>query len=220
LLSRVLVSAPASLAGTRLHRETALADDAAIRSYGARLLTLLEIDPRMAPGARNELDPPVLTLAPEARAALIAFGDHVERQCGSFDGLKPIADFAAKAAEHAARIAGVLAVIDSQRATTIGMDAMANALMLADWYVTETLRLEQAGHRDPKLLQAHALLTWLHERGDPVVDFRAILQFGPGSLRTKRAAEEAVAILIAHGWLTEVSHRPRRFNVARAERRP
>ena len=217
LLSRVLVAAPASLAGTRLHRDTAPADDAAIRSYGGRLLTLLEATPKLAPGTRNELDPPALTIDADARAVLIAFSDHVERQCGSFDGLRPIADFAAKAAEHAARIAGVLAIIDSLHATTIGMAAMENALTLADWYVVEALRLQQVGHRDPKLLQADALLTWLQDRADAPVDFRSILQFGPGPLRIKHKAEEAIAVLLAHGWLIEVSQRPRRFRVARAE---
>lgn len=217
LLSRVLVAAPASLAGTRLHRDTAPADEAAIRSYGARLLALLEAEPRLAPGTQNELDPTTLTLEPEARDALIAFADHVERQCGSHEGLRPIVDFAAKVAEHAARIAGVLAVVDSQRATAISMDSMSNALALADWYVTEALRLHAAGQRDPKLVRANALLGWLHERGDVEVDFRTVLQFGPGLLRTKGAAEEAVAILLAHGWLTEVSQRPRRFRVANVE---
>ena len=41
LLSRVLVAAPDSIAGTRLYRETASEDDAAIRAYGARILSVL-----------------------------------------------------------------------------------------------------------------------------------------------------------------------------------
>ena len=36
-----------------------------------------------------------------------------------------------------------------------------------------------------------------------------ILTHGPNALRTKAAAEDALAILAAHGWTVEVSQRPR-----------
>ncbi|MDQ3559252.1 MAG: DUF3987 domain-containing protein, partial [Pseudomonadota bacterium] len=108
LLSRVLVAAPGSIAGTRLYRATATDDDVAIRTYGARILSILEARWPLTPGKRNELDPPVLTIAPEAEAIWRAFFDHIEVQCGTHNDLGPIQDFAAKAAEHAARIAGVL----------------------------------------------------------------------------------------------------------------
>ena len=213
LLSRILVAAPESLAGTRLHRAVDPADDAAIRSYSARMLALLETTPSLAPGTRNELTPPALTIDDDAVAALVAFADHIETQCGSSDALQPIADFAAKAAEHAARIAGVLAIIDSQRTTTISRNAMENALVLADWYVAEALRLHQAGRADPKLRRAGALLDWLQHRDESEIAFRTILQFGPGWLRTKVAAEEAIGILCTHGWLRETSAKPRSFTL-------
>ncbi len=50
LLSRVLAAAPPSLAGTRLHREADPADEAAIRAYGARILSLLEAPLPLAEG--------------------------------------------------------------------------------------------------------------------------------------------------------------------------
>lgn len=40
------------------------------------------------------------------------FYDHIESQCGSGNPLASIGDFAAKAAEHAARIAGVITLED------------------------------------------------------------------------------------------------------------
>src|SRR5215207_7470663 len=42
LLSRVLVAAPESIAGTRLYKDPTTEDEAAIRAYGARILSLLE----------------------------------------------------------------------------------------------------------------------------------------------------------------------------------
>lgn len=215
LLSRVLAAAPESLAGTRLHRDVDPADDATIRHYGARILALLESPLPTVEGSANELDPPSLSIDAEAAAALAAFSDHVERQVGSMEGLKPISDFAAKAAEHAARIAGVLEIVDGSRTegTTITMHTMAGALALADWYVTETLRLYQAGRRDPKLLRAQALLDYMRRRGDGEVRFSDVLQFGPAETRTKAPAEEALEILKAHGWVVESNPRPRSFRI-------
>ena len=42
LLSRILIAAPVSIAGTRLYKETSAADEAAIKAFGARILSLLE----------------------------------------------------------------------------------------------------------------------------------------------------------------------------------
>jgi hypothetical protein len=40
-------------------------------------------------------------------------------------------------------------------------------------------------------------------------DISAILTHGANALRTKAAAEDALAILAAHGWTVKVSSRPR-----------
>jgi len=121
----------------------------------------------------------------------------------------PIGDFAAKAAEHAARIAGVLTIVEDLHAREIWLDAMEGAVALVDWYVSEALRLQQAGRTDTKLLRAAKLLEWLQGQPGGMAGISAILTHGPNALRTKAAAEEALAILAAHGWTVEVSQRPR-----------
>lgn len=160
-LSRLLVAAPETVVGTRLYRETKPEDEAAIKAYGARLLSIMEAPWPLAAGQQNELEPRVLTMSERAEAAWRAFHDHVETQCAPGEGLVPIRDFAAKAAEHAARIAGVLTVVDDINAGEIDIDAITNALTLADWYVSEALRLYQAARTDPRLLRAQQLLEWM-----------------------------------------------------------
>ncbi len=213
MLSRVLAAAPATLAGTRFHSEPDPADDAAIRAYGDRILSLLEAPLPLANGTRNELEPRALALDADAKAELVAFADHVEREIGTPDSLNSVRDLAAKAAEHAARIAGVLTIVADRGAATIGRDAMAAAVALADWYVNEALRLHHAGRRDPKLVRAQALLDWLRERGGAGVMVRDVLRLGPAATRTKAAAEEALAVLKGHGWVVEASRRPRAFRL-------
>lgn len=213
LLSRVLVAAPESIAGTRFYRDPDSSDEAAIKAYGARILSLLETPAPMAEGSANELTPHELPLSADAAALWKQFFDHIERQSGNGGDLGQIRDFASKAAEHAARIAGVLTVANDLRAEEIGRAAMENAVELLNWYLAEAERLQSASRLDPKLLRASALLDWLKGRESVGVTFREILQFGPGTIRTKDAAEEAIGILTAHNWIIETAKRPRAFRL-------
>jgi hypothetical protein len=209
LLSRVLLASVATLAGGRLYKEPDAKDDAAIRAYGTRLLSILEADPPLEPGTRNELVPQEIPFSPEAKAAWIAFYDHIENQCGNGGELENIRDFAAKATEHAARIAGVLTLVEDLRAKEIGLEAMSGAVALADWYVNEACRLQQAGRTDSRLLRAKTVWDWLRSRPQREASISNILQFGPNATRTKAAAEEVLKILQDHRLIAEVSQRPR-----------
>src|SRR4051812_8200313 len=96
LLSRVLVAAPNSLAGSRLYRATDPSDDAVIRSYGGCILRLLESPWPLAERERNVLQPPALVLNVDAKREWISFHDSVEKRCGPSQELAPIVDFASK----------------------------------------------------------------------------------------------------------------------------
>ena len=213
LLSRVLVAAPASKAGTRLYKSPDPKDAATIQAYGARMLAILEAAPSLDPGKRNELAPRALPMTAEAAADWTKFFDHVENQCGVGKDLASIGDFAAKAAEHAARIAGVITIVEDLHAREIGQSAMRSAIQLVDWYVNEVCRLQRAGRIDPRLLRADALLKWLQDQPSAEVSFRDILRLGPNPSARKTLAEGTVAILAAHGWVSEVSARPRVLKV-------
>ncbi len=213
LLSRVLVAAPESIAGSRLWRDAVPADDAAIRAYGARILSILEAPWPLAEGKMNELEPRALRITEDAAAAWRAFYDHIEGQCGAGNGLKTVQDFAAKVAEHAARIAGVLTIVADLRATEIRLPEMQSALALADWYMHEALRLQRAARTDPRLLRAQQLLDWMRGRKEKVFSIREIGKLGPPAFRLKAAADEALGVLASHGWIEEVSSRPRRVRL-------
>jgi Protein of unknown function (DUF3987) len=217
LLSRVLLAHPESMAGARFYRGPRQDDLDAIKAYGARLLSILEASRALAPGKCNELDPPALPLSPDAAAAWKAFHDHVESQCGKDGELAATRDFAGKAAEHAARIAGVLTIVHDLRAKDIDATAMRRALEIADWYVAEAARLQQAGMINPRLRRAASLLEWLHSQPRAEANFREILRSGPSQTRLKANAEDALAILAAHGWIVEISERPRVIRAFAAE---
>ena len=211
LLSRFLVAGPASLAGKRFFREPAPEDNAALKSYRAHLLRALERPWPLVDGKPNELDPPPLVLDPRATEAWRAFYNHVEGQCGSGSDLAGIQDFTAKAAELAIRVAGVLNVHSDLSSRSIGPGPMAAAITLIDWYVNETLRLHRGGRTDPRLLRAQSLLGWLKTRGYEETSVRDIVRLGPSALRSKAAAEEALGILLDHGWIEKTSNQPKRY---------
>jgi hypothetical protein len=221
LFSRLLVAAPDSLAGSRSYCEPDPCDEQAIKFYLARILAILKWDWPLTAGKLNELEPRVLKMSAGAEQVWKAFFNHIESQCGKDGDLRPIVDFAAKAAEHAARIAGVLAIVDSALAIEINDITMKRAIEIADWYVGEADRLAQAARTDSRLLRAQTLLDWLRarskEHGAEVIHFREIIQFGPAPLRTKDAADNAVRILLEHGHLKEVSSRPRRYQLVEEE---
>jgi hypothetical protein len=62
---------------------------------------------------------------------------------------------------------------------------------------------------DPALRRADDLLKWLQAQPNKTAQFREILRLGPSQIRTKAAANEALAILADHGWTIEASSRPR-----------
>lgn len=213
LLSRVLVAAPESMAGKRFYREPTPEDESAIYAYGARILSLLEAAWPLAEGKVNELEPRALTMDADAKAAWIDFFNSVEEGSGKGEKFADIRDFASKAAEHAARIAGVLTIVQDVDAQTIARPTMDAAVTLVDWYMAEALRLTVGSTTDTRLTRAMDLLTWMKARGTSVVGFRDILRLGPSHARMKQSADEIVSILIDHGWLTEEAGRPRRLRL-------
>ena len=93
---------------------------------------MLEADPALEPGTRNELAPRALTISAKPVAVWRGFYDHIEGKCGARNELEGIGDFAAKVAEHAARIASVLTIVEDLHAREIGPSAMQGAVALAD----------------------------------------------------------------------------------------
>jgi hypothetical protein len=217
LLSRALIAAPTSIAGSRLYRACSPDDQAAIAAYGAKLLRLLERRWPLKEETRNELMPRVLSIGAAAEKVWRDFHDHIERQSGRHGELEIVRDFAGKAAEHAARIAGVLTILRDVDAAEVQAPEMSNATRLIDWYLGETLRLAAASMTDPAVAAAKRLLDWLHSRSDKTVALRDVCRLGPAESRSKANAEASIKILADHGWLTDASQRPRLWNVVRKE---
>jgi hypothetical protein len=197
LLSRLLIAYPESLAGSRFFRGPTPEQDTEIARYQARLLALL----RAVSPTSSELEPRAVPLSQAARKVWIAFYDKVEHDLKDDGPLADIRDVAAKAAEQAARIAGVLAVFEDPDVVTIDELVVANACRLVTWHLNEAARLSAVARLDPSIRKAQVLLTWLRARPQGRVVLRDICHSGPHSIRKKSDAEKAISILQEHGWI-------------------
>lgn len=202
LLSRMLVAAPPSLAGTRMQRPNDPASATALRTYTSRLGDMLAAKATMHDGG---LQPRRLELDYCARGTWSAFTDETERALGPGGALEPVRGFANKLPEHAARLAGVLELVANGEAELIGPRSMEKGIALARFYMSEALRLFHAGAVPPAVMQAEQLLSWLHIGwGQPLVGIAHVYQLGPNGIRTKERARAAIEVLEQHGWLMRV----------------
>lgn len=208
-LSRCLVTWPQSTTGTRQYRAIDLSQSAEMKCYSARMLEILETPAPVTEGTRNELAPRDLSLDLQAKLVWVAFHDHIESQIGDGGDLAPIKGLANKAPEHAARLAGVLALVENINSSTICLDCMQAGIKLTTHYINEALRLFAAGACDPNIIKAEKLLHWLKGRKDKngnqdrYVSLVEIYQAGPvKSLRSAKSAREIMRILLEHGQLS------------------
>ena len=205
LLARCLIAEPQTLAGTRLYRHVNPHENPDVIAYNERIRTLLGTKPECwQKGDGYALKPRDLYMGDEARALWIAFYDEIERQQANgseLDGARP---FASKAAEHAARIAGIITMVENPQATHINSEAMDGAIQLTAFYLNEHLRLTGAGRQEREEGALRSLLEWMQGRGTTVAK-KDVLQATPRAIRSLKAAgiNAMLSDLVQRGYIRE-----------------
>ena len=199
-LPRFLICEPPSTIGTRLHAN-AQGDAAPLAAFGGRLREVLETPMPMDEETR-ELLPRTLPLAPEARALLVRFADAIEAAQAPGGDLAHVTGYASKAAEQAARIAGVLTLWRDLNAPAVAAQDMGDGIALAQFYLSEAVRLADAATVSQEIDRAEALRRWLLESWPHAeIMARDVVRLGPNPLRESPKARAALGILERHGWL-------------------
>lgn len=204
LPSRLLVSAPASLVGTRMQKSPKAGTGPALKRYQKGILGLLRKPQKRAGLGNPELDPIPISLSADARKKWEAFADECERELAPGKRFEPIRAFANKLPEHALRMAAVLELVDNANAKAINRSTFDRATTLARYYAGEALRLFEQGVASVEILRAEKVLRWLHEKNKTVVGLKEIYQLGPNSVREARLAREAMTVLQEHGWAAKI----------------
>lgn len=205
LLARCLIAQPDTLAGTRAYQAIDPNATPATQCFHARIRQLLQrrhVCRREGDG--HELEPRELPLDPEAQALWIAFFDQVEAQQASGDTLAQARAFASKAAEHAARIAGVITLIEDADAQDIGAASMEGAILVTAFYINEHLRLTGTNNDTQHLARLGALWDWLQSQSG-MVPAKKILQYAPRPVRALKAGgiKRLLAELQTRGYIRD-----------------
>lgn len=199
-LARCLLAWPEGTAGWRSLSDESLRDDLAMQRLHDVLLSRFRQELPLADGKRQELAPRALRLSDEARAIWADTYAGVEtgmRPGGRFAQVKP---WASKTPEQAARIAGVLTLMDDPAAQVIGAGAMDRAAELALWHLNEAVRLAGTAELPPEIRDAEAMLQWAHATGRRHVYSTEALNKGPARIRDRDRFGDAMATLTAAGW--------------------
>lgn len=200
-LPRFLICEPASTIGTRM-QAAMRQDDRALDAFSARLLAILRTALPMD-GETRELTPRLLTLSGRARRVLEAFSDALETAQAPGGAYAHVTAYASKAAEQAARIAGVLTLWEDLAAQELSAEAMAAGIELAQFYLSEAARLADAAIVSAEIEKAETLRKWLLTSWPhPEILPAEVVRHAPiRALRESPAARAALAILEKHGWV-------------------
>lgn len=207
LLARCLIAQPDTLAGSRLFRDCNPMVNPAVVRFNDRIRELLHQTPRYwDEGDGFELHPDDMHLTPSARAMWVEFFNQVEQAQSPGGDLADVRPFASKSAEHAARIAGVVAVIESRR--NIDDEQMMGGIEAAGFYLSEHLRLMGASRTHQRNGQLQALFSWMRKEG-PFVTTANVLQSCPRHIRHLKAEglKDLLSELAQRGYIREASVR-------------
>ena len=201
-LARLLISAPTSITGTRFWKPPTNNVAADLRAYADRMLEILQTPPCTLNPAGNQLNPRALVLSPDALEVWIEFYNRVEAAEAKGGRFEELRDVASKAAEQAARIAGVMTIVCDIDAASVSADAMRRGVVLMDYYLDEAVRLAGAAMIPAAIRDGQTLLDWLHARALRLVSAAEIQKHGPNKLRKKASLDPAILSLVSHGWLS------------------
>jgi len=197
-LARFLMAAPESLAGQRKYQEIDLTTNQAVMSYQQLMTRLLESEqPKDTDGT---LVPRNLQVTGEAKALWVDAYNEIEQALAPSGDYSEIKATAAKVAEQIARIAGVLTIIDDQNAEQVTGETMSRAIVLGDWYLTESLRLTKQGNAGAEYVTAQEVIQWIIKKDIEVI---TVNQVNKGTRKVKSAqhTREILLLLQENGWL-------------------
>lgn len=200
-LARFLITEPPSVIGTRLRRGHEAASEVALSAFTAQLSEILAT-PMPTGGNSQELAPLRLPLSQGAKELLWRFYEVIEVAQAAGGPMEHVRSYASKAAEQAARIAGVLTLWGNLDAPEVTPQAMGWGIRLAQFYLGEARRLAEAGLVSEETAKAERLRQWLVESWphDDVTP-REIVQSGPNALRESKALAGPLSMLVKAGHL-------------------
>lgn len=119
--------------------------------------------------------------------------------------MEHVRSYGSKAAEQAARIAGVLTLWADLDAPEVTPQAMGWGITLAQFYMGEAKRLAEAGLVSEETAKAERLRQWLRDSWphDDVLP-SDILKHGPNIMRERKSLDGPLSMLVKAGHLVAI----------------
>ncbi len=206
-LPRCLVVHPESRIGSRPYVEANTRKHPAVIAMSERFTDLVQKGMTLKTKEKSQRN---VTLDPDAKAYWVELYNEFETRSGK--EYESIQAMSCKAADQTARLATVLAYANNSDLKSIPLDAVERAASLMDFYLKESLRLQEISEEDQRIKLAEKLMDWAFKESDPSVvvrdsenenhveiNLRGLLQRGPNRLRTKAKAERILKFLHEHG---------------------
>ena len=192
-LARFLVAWPESTQGYRPFTE-APPNWPHLAAFHRRIAAILANPVPM--DEEGALSPALMMLAPEAKAAWVAFHDAIESELASGGELYDVRDVASKSADNAARLGALFQIFEHGMGGAVGLDCFESASRIAAWHLHEARRFFGELSLPAELADAARLDSWLIEycqrERTHLVPIAKLQQGGPGGLRSKAAIETAL----------------------------
>jgi replicative DNA helicase len=196
LLARFLYSLPESNVGRRRVNTAPVPEDIS-EAYDDQLSILVR-------SLGEWTDPAVLTLTDDAHHVLVEFEAHLEPRLGDGGDLSAIADWGAKLAGAAVRLAGLLhlaANVKTGWGRPIDANSMACAVRLAHYFAAHALAVFDLMGSDPVLDKARRLAEWCKTRD--TFTRREAHRDHQSTYPRATDLDPVLDLLVAHGWIRQ-----------------
>jgi len=196
--ARFLVAVPDSTQGSRPFTEAPEAWPA-LDIFDKRIAEILGWE--IFIGEDGSLNPLIVPLSPDAKAAWVVFHDAIESELRAGGELHNVRDFASKTADNAVRLAALFQVFEHGIGSSIGSEAFEGGSRIAAWHLNEARRFLGEMALSEELVDAVRLDKWLVSfcriQNTNVVARRDIQRnVTPVRLRKKMALDAALVELV------------------------
>lgn len=204
-LSRFLITWPESTMGERLYKEINIFECDEYQLYRDMIVRIYKKPLPLKTDTANELKPIDLILSGDTKQLWIEFHNYIESDLSSNGKYSTIKGFANKAPEHAARLAGILALIENPDCIEISFTQLELGIKLTKYYLVEALRLFESSFCDPTLSEAERLYEWLLQREKNEIALQEIYQCGPSFIRNASKARNLIRLLAENHYVMPIN---------------
>ncbi len=194
-MARSLMAFPESSMGERLYQEPPESQPALIL-FNERVMECLNESITLDKDGCHQI--PTLQFTSQAKSNWIGFFNEIEKDLA--DKWSTIKDFASKAAENTARLAGLLHLFSGKQGQ-INHEEMQHAVEIIRWHLNETRRIFYSRPKSSQHVDAIKLLDWIVDKSFSTASPRFLQQYSP--IREKQRRDKAVQMLMDHNYLCE-----------------